>query len=654
MAMPYQMNENKAMHKKIEATKRDLDVDIKLKRGTLVISFTPAAYELYKHAIYRYFDNHSEKVYQKTTKTCRTSHESIHKAVTEESLSIKPKTKGDREGRQMYRINIDVNGRDYQQFIYEDLPKIITSVDLTGTNILNEKIMKQCKLVLNERSEKSTCDNNTLQPETKSNTKTTTSTEQNNKCVKDTYTLKGRPLEIAYKIQENIQPQNDNTEIQPDQMNCPICLSDIMEQESIECSRCFLWIHRTCSKLTQEQFIEQTSNEELTLSCSHCVMLDDDLTQYELEGDREGTHDDFYLNNECSKEKASEIEQSIHIDLICDQTNQSITHEDDTKLKQVIHVTMPEDHTDLNSEDIECNTHKTYLQYENNNLEEQKLESSEQINCKQKAKRTKKKETLDHDQQLAACKARIIMLEEQNRDYENTINLIHGKWRQENVNIKTEEIQNGYENMFNKLNSRIQNLEDAVANKISHMSLELQHRMTIQELNMKHEFEVRELKTELNIMKYHINNNSRHSDSNVGNNTQNGQTNMPIQGNPPGFIRTNIYGIQQQPLPTQRFIINPFYNQLPPPTYNQVFNNIATHQRFPPPAQTLQQPPFRAYHMQRTFPSNRGPTNQSVNRQTPLQQREEVRINLPNGANITCYGQKSTAYKKKRKHHSSM
>jgi hypothetical protein len=41
-----------------------------------------------------------------------------------------------------------------------------------------------------------------------------------------------------------------------------------------------------------------------------------------------------------------------------------------------------------------------------------------------KLKKTRKKQTLDIDQQLAACKARIIMLEKQNREYENTINLV--------------------------------------------------------------------------------------------------------------------------------------------------------------------------------------------------------------------------------------
>jgi hypothetical protein len=50
--------------------------------------------------------------------------------------------------------------------------------------------------------------------------------------------------------------------------------------------------------------------------------------------------------------------------------------------------------------------------------------------------------TLDIDQQLAACKARIIMLEEQNQEYENTINLLHKRLRQEAISDKVENTQN--------------------------------------------------------------------------------------------------------------------------------------------------------------------------------------------------------------------
>ena len=56
----YKLNEKKALMKKIDAGKRNLDVEIELKMGTLVITYTPAAYEIYKQAIYKYYDEHQQ------------------------------------------------------------------------------------------------------------------------------------------------------------------------------------------------------------------------------------------------------------------------------------------------------------------------------------------------------------------------------------------------------------------------------------------------------------------------------------------------------------------------------------------------------------------------------------------------------------------
>jgi hypothetical protein len=37
----------------------------------------------------------------------------------------------------------------------------------------------------------------------------------------------------------------------------PICLKPISDTNCIECTRCFMWIHKMCTGLTQEQFIKQ-------------------------------------------------------------------------------------------------------------------------------------------------------------------------------------------------------------------------------------------------------------------------------------------------------------------------------------------------------------------------------------------------------------
>ena len=56
----YNVNKRKAIEKKIDATTRATDVDIKLKSGTLVLTFTAAAYEVFRKATTAYFDNHKE------------------------------------------------------------------------------------------------------------------------------------------------------------------------------------------------------------------------------------------------------------------------------------------------------------------------------------------------------------------------------------------------------------------------------------------------------------------------------------------------------------------------------------------------------------------------------------------------------------------
>lgn len=95
-----------------------------------------------------------------------------------------------------------------------------------------------------------------------------------------------------------------------------------------------------------------------------------------------------------------------------------------------------------------------------------------------KLKKTRKKQTLDIDQQLAACKARIIMLEEQNREYENTINLLHKRLRQEAISDKVENTQNTKTcdiSCMTDIKMRLQKLEESVESKFTIMNIEFRH-----------------------------------------------------------------------------------------------------------------------------------------------------------------------------------
>jgi hypothetical protein len=88
-------------------------------------------YELFKEAIFQYYDKSTTRTYFITNKSSRFSGQNINKLIVEESLSIKSNT-GENRNKQLFRINmfhttsrIDVNGKDHQEFIETDLPNII-------------------------------------------------------------------------------------------------------------------------------------------------------------------------------------------------------------------------------------------------------------------------------------------------------------------------------------------------------------------------------------------------------------------------------------------------------------------------------------------------------------------------------------------------
>lgn len=66
--MNYKLNENKALDKQIQATKREQNLDIELKRGTLVLTFTSGVYLIYKAAIQDFYEKSADIIYHNTNK----------------------------------------------------------------------------------------------------------------------------------------------------------------------------------------------------------------------------------------------------------------------------------------------------------------------------------------------------------------------------------------------------------------------------------------------------------------------------------------------------------------------------------------------------------------------------------------------------------
>ena len=109
-------------------------------------------------------------------------------------------------------------------------------------------------------------------------------------------------------------------------------------------------------------------------------------------------------------------------------------------------------------------------------------------------KKNRKKETIDIEQQLTACKARVIVLEEQNREYENTISLLHRQQRKDEIVQKNDDIRQCTNNSILDLKTRMTFLEDSVTTRLNTLNQEVKHKLEIQELKFKHEMEINRLK----------------------------------------------------------------------------------------------------------------------------------------------------------------
>ncbi|CAG2257430.1 unnamed protein product [Mytilus edulis] len=97
------------------------------------------------------------------------------------------------------------------------------------------------------------------------------------------------------------------------------------------------------------------------------------------------------------------------------------------------------------------------------------------------------------------------MLEEQNKDYENTISLIHCKWKQQTTGKEKDEIHQWQNSALQDIKTKVQMLEESISAKFTTMNMEFQHKLDIHEIKLKHELEIRDLKTEINMMKLHDN-----------------------------------------------------------------------------------------------------------------------------------------------------
>lgn len=655
--MKYKLDEKKTLEKKVIATQRSQHVNIELKSGTLVMTFTPAAYEIYKAEIFRYFDEHPHKTYTNHKKTSKTKQRNVDKVVTEESLSIKYKN-GDKA--QLYRINMfhtrskmDVNGRLYELFMTEDLPELIRNVKMENVNEINKKIMDVCEMAIRN-----------YEPPTSTNKKAV-NTSNITSCIsrvknkssdgiehtKDEQTSLKRAIE--HKTDEKRQ-YNDDEAIADSNITkslCPACTAEVSDEEdSIECTKCQFWFHKTCTNLTEDQFKEQVENENNEFFCTSCKILDDS---------------DIYINNNeqnvcmelcemdtVDREGATDSQDSMNDIEILKTKNECIdlnVNNQQTLLKQQL-ITSTSNNQQNSNDDmnttieppIEINPQRQNVLSEENEVELPKI----------KSRKNKKKETTDIEEQLSACRARIIILEERNKEYEKTIQMLqNSRNREPSVSTNNYSRQNIESHDVRLLMEQMQRLENTVTTKLELMNMEIQHKFQMQEMSMKYQLEINYLKNQINT--------SANETSEVHSKNQNGPTlmnvhaqrygqNIPAQHPPPNSISPLMQGnpnarINQQQLQPHILLTRNVQPQVFPTYSQQAYNVQISHQ------QRMENQNANRPTMQATAPLNyvikpqfKPPSY--VNRQSQIERAQNETQSASKQINVKEQGTSATDY----------
>jgi hypothetical protein len=285
--MKYKLNPERAINKKFEACKRDLNIEIEIKKGTLVMTLTSGAYELFKESIFQYYDKSTTRTYSITNKSSRSSGQNKNKLIVEESLSIKSNT-GEKRNKQLFRINmfhttsrIDVNGKSHQEFIETDIIKLMNTY---GMNALNEKILMFCNTYT------STCQtinkHNTNKPlsiipveEDQCIYISTIHELQEMNSTYDRDSVEEKYKNMTVKYTKNKQGEKEIDEKEDEELVCAICNANIKgHEDTVECSECTLWIHCIFVNINPESSTEIIGNKENEFVCPECKSLQTENT----------------------------------------------------------------------------------------------------------------------------------------------------------------------------------------------------------------------------------------------------------------------------------------------------------------------------------------------------------------------------------------
>ena len=223
----YALNKKKAISKKLEAAQRAYDVTIEDKSGTLVLAFSAAAYEVFKHKLVCFYQSLEGYVVIPIVKHSIPTDNST--TVVEESYSVCDKlTKS-----QKFRINlfhttckVDVNGKQYDEFIRRHLPAVLEMLaSTTNLQLVNDKLRDLCERYLN-------------------------------KCQTSNTHTQGKQTSLAIcdaKHQDGDHSAVPTTQaITQEDYKCRVCRRN-SQSRAIQCDQCRIWVHYRCEKLTDTE-----------------------------------------------------------------------------------------------------------------------------------------------------------------------------------------------------------------------------------------------------------------------------------------------------------------------------------------------------------------------------------------------------------------
>ncbi|CAG2207695.1 unnamed protein product [Mytilus edulis] len=558
----FSINKTRALDKKLEACNRAMDIKIEQKHQNYILELSAAAYEVLKGEIDIYFEQHS------TYKLLPKHQHDNQGLCIRTSHSVRNRS----NNRQLYRINlfhttskVEVNGQGMELFLthIEDIKERMKSRG--NYKIYNKQIEEQINIIKRNEAD--------IEIRGKQNESLTTNNQPKTNHINRILVFKGAECiqntdkELLSNWNRAIEwsedeptPSQDTSAVNMSTIHnyCAICNQTAQPETSIDCIACSQLFHYTCENIDPVR-ISQTEEEQYSYT--------------------EETIPKVLLEEQGSTEDYSEIGHIV-------KNMPDNTSKDSPTRTQITKEETGNSNTEV-LDMLEMNKTASYKQHNQmvqNSRNEQIENVDEPKNIKAKPKRQYKCKNINEttqqlEDQLAQCRARLVIMEDTNRDYRNTINLLRMQSEESTIdksNLKTYQPNCGCSN----------NLQEQTINKVDMMLNNFRLEMENRDLRIKHQMEMNELRNKLQIMElqkevrmwqrpgsheyypYNQNidntrNSNQHqmSDQHTGVQLINQQSRIPNQANP--LFMTPMAPPHYSQIPTEQSRINPGHIQAP-------------------------------------------------------------------------------------------